>query len=264
MEQENWARVSLVAEYVDRFAKAADQTIPSVVASVAPVEGLRALDICCGQGSLTVALDAAGAQVTGLDRSNAMLEIAKESSRRIDFLLGDAQNLPFPDGAFDVAVCGFGICHLPDQPKAIGEAYRVLKNEGRFAMTVWCGPDQSDSFEILYSAIRNHGDPTVSLPSGPDFHQFANPQTATQLLCGAGFASVQCQLVNCAWDFEVPDELCAAFEKATARASVLLARQPAKNLEAIRAAMRIRVHKHYKTGGRFRVPVPAALVVATK
>ena len=73
-----------------------------------------------------------------------------------------------------------------DQPMALAEAYRVLRSEGRFAMTVWCGPDQSASSEILYGAIRTFGDPSVSLPPGPDFHQFANPRVAKELLLAAG------------------------------------------------------------------------------
>ena len=50
-------------------------------------------------------------------------------------------------------------------------------------MTVWCGPDVSPSFEIIYDAIKiiydaikAHGNPGVSAPPGPDFHQFARSE----------------------------------------------------------------------------------------
>ena len=264
MERENWTSRSLAIEYVNRFAQAADQCIPAFVDSIGPVSGLQAVDICCGQGSLSSALALEGADVVGLDFSEAMLEVARRSTRGIDFCLGDAHHLPFRDDYFDVAVCGFGICHLPDQPRALSEAFRVLRSGGKFAMTVWCGPDVSPSMEILYSAIRIHGDPSVVLPAGPDFHQFANIQTANRLLGDAGFRSIQFRILECAWEFAEPEDLCDVFEKATARASVLLTRQPQTNLAAIRNAMANRVREEHKSSKSYKVPVPAALIFATK
>jgi ubiquinone/menaquinone biosynthesis C-methylase UbiE len=70
----------------------------------------------------------------------------------VTFVHGDAQILPFQDNNFDIVISNFGICHVPDQPRALAEASRVLRSGGHFAMTVWCGPDVSPCFEILYGA----------------------------------------------------------------------------------------------------------------
>src|SRR5208283_3033345 len=84
-----------------------------VVEFAAVQSGNRALDLCCGTGDLALALARRGAEVTGLDFSPAMLEIA-ETRRRNNFkpqisslisnpqfIQGDAQQIPFPDASFD-------------------------------------------------------------------------------------------------------------------------------------------------------------------
>ncbi len=264
IEGDNWSRASLASHYVSLFACAADQAIPSLIDAIRPTGGLKALDLCCGQGNVTGALKASGADAVGLDFSPAMLALAQARVPNTKFVLGDVQALPFSDAEFDVAVSGFGICHVPDQERALTEAYRVLRSDGRFALTVWCGPDQSACFDILYGAIREHGDSDVTLPPGPDFHQFASKRLAGDLLAAAGFSDVEVEIVDCYWALSHPDELCQIFEKATARASVLLAAQPPSYLEAIRDAVASRVSEQFAIGKGYRVPVPAALVTARR
>src|SRR5436190_12135028 len=75
-----------------------------VVRLAEPHPGDRALDVCCGTGDLAHQLAQAGASVTGLDFSREMLaraERRKNSSNRINFLQGDAQQLPFEDSSFE-------------------------------------------------------------------------------------------------------------------------------------------------------------------
>lgn len=264
MESVNWARQSLAHEYVHRFASAADQAIAPLLQAASPIQNQRILDVCCGHGNITNRLTSEGAEAIGLDFSPAMLEMARSTSTGASYILGDAQALPFSDSSFDVVVSGFGICHLPDQAMALAEVNRVLRSNGRFAMTVWCGPDKSASFEILYGAIRSFGAPSVTLPPGPDFHQFANPSIAKELFSAAGFTEIKFSIVDCYWYLSTPQELCSLFEQATARASVLLAAQPADCLDSIRAAMATAVQNQFRHESSFRVPVPVALVSGMK
>ena len=162
-----------------------------------------------------------------------------------------------------MVVSNLGVCHVPDQPDALSEVRRVLRREGRFAMTVWCGPDVSPYFEVVYGAVRTYGSPDVSAPSGPDFHQFANRQIGERLLSEAGFAKVDFTIVDCAWDLNTPDGLCEIYEKGTVRAAMLLGNQPASNLAAIRSAIAKSVQERFANGNRWRVPVPATLLAAT-
>jgi SAM-dependent methyltransferase len=263
MERSGWSDAARAEAYVGLFASASGQAIGSLLDAAAAEAGLDALDLCCGQGNVSAALVGRGCRVVGADFSPTMLAFARARAPTATFVEADAQQLPFDDGEFDVVVSNLGICHVPDQPRALSEVRRVLRPNGRFAMTVWCGPDVSPSFEIVYGAVKAHGSADVSAPSGPDFHQFANRAIAEKLLSDAGFADVDFTIVDCAWDLASPVGLCEIYERGTVRAAMVLGRQPAANLTAIRSAIAEAVRARFAHGERWRVPVPAALLAAT-
>jgi SAM-dependent methyltransferase len=263
MERSGWSDTARAEAYVGLFASASEQAIGSLLDAAVTEAGLDALDLCCGQGTVSAALIGRGCRVVGADFSPTMLSFARARVPTATFVEADAQQLPFGDGEFDVVVSNLGICHVPDQPRALSEVRRLLRPNGRFAMTVWCGPDVSPSFEIVYGAVKAHGSPDVSAPSGPDFHQFADRAIAERLLADAGFADVAFTIVDCAWDLASPDGLCEIYEKGTVRAAMLLGSQPAASLAAIRTAIAASVRTRFAHGERWRVPVPAALLSAT-
>jgi hypothetical protein len=73
--------------------------------------------------------------VTGLDIAPGLLEQARSKSADVDWVEGDAQALPFPDGAFDIVSSSFGVIFAPDQEAVAGELARVCR--GRLGLTVW-------------------------------------------------------------------------------------------------------------------------------
>ena len=229
--------------YVELFASASDQAIEGLLDAGGAKPNLKVLDLCCGQGNVSEALIRRGCKVTGIDFSPAMLAFARGRAPSAIFIEGDAQKLPFDDAQFDAVVSNLGICHVPDQPRALSEVRRVLRPNGRFAMTVWCGPDISPCFEIVYDAIKTHGSAEVSAPPGPDFHQFAKRGIAEELLVEAGFNNIDLEIIDCAWDLETPEGLSEIYEKGTVLAAMLLANQPHQNLAAIRSAMAEAVRK---------------------
>ncbi len=263
MERCGWTDTTRASDYVELFASASDQAIGSLLDAVAAGPDRRALDLCCGQGNVSEALLNRGCQVIGVDFSPAMLAFARQRAPKATFIEADAQNLPFENVEFNIVVSNLGICHVPDQPRALAEARRVLRPGGKFAMTVWCGPDSSPCFAAVYGAVKAHGHPGVSAPSGPDFHQFARRDTAVELLSVAGFSETEVAVVDCAWDLEAPEDLFEIYAKGTVRAAMLLANQPPENLAGIRSALASSVRQTFAHGGRWRVPVPAALVRAT-
>jgi len=263
MERAGWSDATRASGYAELFASASDQAIEGLLDAVGVKSDLRALDLCCGQGNVSEALISRGCQVVGVDFSPAMLALARRRAPGATFIEADAQGLPFDEAAFDIVVSNLGVCHVPDQPRALAEARRVLVPGGRFAMTVWCGPDASPCFEVVYGAVKAHGSPDVSLPPGPDFHQFARPDVAERLLSEAGFANIKLTIVDCAWDLNSPEDLSEIFEKGTVRAATLFANQPPQNLAAIRSALAQAVQQRFTHGNRWRVPVPAAVLQAT-
>jgi demethylmenaquinone methyltransferase/2-methoxy-6-polyprenyl-1,4-benzoquinol methylase len=89
-----------------------------------------ALDIACGSGKLTAELARrAGSKgrVVGLDFSVAMLEVARRDHPGIEFVEGDALNLPFDDASFDVSTIAFGLRNLADPVRGLREMLRVVK-----------------------------------------------------------------------------------------------------------------------------------------
>jgi SAM-dependent methyltransferase len=263
MERSGWSDPKRATGYVKLFASASDQAIDSLLDAVGARSSQRALDLCCGHGNVSGALVSRGCHVVGVDFSPAMLSLARERVPAATLMEADAQHLPFGDAEFDVVVSNFGMLHIPDQPRALSEVRRVLRPDGRFAMTVWCGPDVSPCFAALYQVVRAHGDPGISPPPGPDMHQFANRKVAAQLLSGAGFNYLGSTTVDCAWDLDRAEDLSEIFEQATVRAAKILASQPEPNLCAIRSALADLVRKRFASGRHWHVPIPAALIRAT-
>ncbi len=264
MERSNWSQSTKVLNYVNLFSSVTDQTIDSILETIKIENSHKALDVCCGQGNLSAALKAKGYAVSGLDFSPAMLEMARQRVPEVNFVDGDAQNLPFSDNQFDVVVSNLGICHVPNQPRALSEVHRTLYAGGKFAMTVWCGPDISPCFELFYGAVKAFGNPDASAPSGPDFHQFSKLEIARKLFSEAGFTEIHFSVIECSLNSDNPEQLCEIFEKATVRGSMLLASQPPECLDSIRMALASAVQERFRSGERWCVPMPAAMISACK
>jgi ubiquinone/menaquinone biosynthesis methyltransferase len=101
--------------------------------SMAGVEpGVRALDLACGTGDITYALQDARADTVGLDITARMVEIAraKRSPGSARFVVGDMMTLPFADRTFGVVTTGYGIRNVPVIDKALAEIGRVLRPGG--------------------------------------------------------------------------------------------------------------------------------------
>jgi SAM-dependent methyltransferase len=103
--------------------------------------GQKVLDVGCGTGVVAVTAARAGARVTGLDLTPALLERARENSQiaevRIDWQEGDAEKLPFDDSAFDVVLSQFGHMFAPRPEVVTAEMLRVLKPGGTIAFATW-------------------------------------------------------------------------------------------------------------------------------
>jgi SAM-dependent methyltransferase len=104
--------------------------------------GLDVLDVGTGSGG-NVAIPAAalGANVTGLDITPELLVHARrraaEAGVEVEWIEGDAQDLPFPDASFDRVVSTFGAMFAPDHTRTAAELVRVCRPGGRVVMATW-------------------------------------------------------------------------------------------------------------------------------
>lgn len=93
----------------------------------------KILEVGCGSGRDAITLSELGAEVTGLDASEGLIEVAKKKSLDIEFLVGNFLNLPFQDETFDGVWSHASLVHLDtieDVKSALSEFYRVLKIDG--------------------------------------------------------------------------------------------------------------------------------------
>jgi SAM-dependent methyltransferase len=114
---------------------------PRIVAAVGVQPGERTLDVACGTGNAAIRAAQAGAQVTGVDLTPELFDAARAEAAQagvtVDWVQGDAEDLPFEDEAFDVVLSTFGCMFAPRHAIAASEIARVLRPGGRIGITSW-------------------------------------------------------------------------------------------------------------------------------
>ncbi|RIK46692.1 MAG: hypothetical protein DCC58_02410 [Chloroflexi bacterium] len=172
-------------------------------AAQAQPQGMRVLDLGSGTGDIARELLRAGAaQVVAADRVPDMLHLARTRSTevrdprqraRLDYVVADALQLPFRDGAFQRVTCGFLIRNVPDVPLALSEMLRVLTPGG----TVVC-----------LEATRKDG------PAGRVLHAGFSAQARLLGRLAAGAPDAYAYLPDSAAAFYSPAELVALLRSA--------------------------------------------------
>jgi ubiquinone/menaquinone biosynthesis C-methylase UbiE len=121
------------ARYYDLVAGSVFWVYRATVRRIGPHPGMSVLDICTGTGEIARRCAAAGAQVTGVDISPAMLAKARRKFEagglQSTLTEMDARALDYPDSSFDVVVISFGLHDMPPRvrPIVLGEAARVAR-----------------------------------------------------------------------------------------------------------------------------------------
>ncbi len=118
---------------------------------VGPVDSV--VDLACGTGALTRALRSrTTGRVVGVDVNPAMVAVARRHGGNIDYREGDATDLGFLDGAFDVATCQFGLMFYAEPSRGIAEMARVAR---RGTVAVWDAIDRSDGYAAMQELFRD-------------------------------------------------------------------------------------------------------------
>lgn len=130
---EGYASWSERYDSLPNFILAVEQ--PAVDRLLADLPPGRAVDAACGTGRHSANLVRHGHDVIGVDQSPQMLERAAAKVPAAQFTVGDLEELPLPDGAADLVLCGLALTHLPEIGRAIGEFRRVVRPGGRLIVT---------------------------------------------------------------------------------------------------------------------------------
>ena len=171
-----------------------------LTARLRPRANARVLEVACGTGVVTRALLArlpSAARIVATDLNQGMLDHARArlpADPRLELRTADAQQLPFPDAAFDHYVCQFGIMFFPDKVGALREAARVLAPGGEVLINTW-GPLEQNSFARIghttTAGFFAKDPPTFYLtPFG-----WNDQDSIRAAFTAAGFASVQIDVV---------------------------------------------------------------------
>ena len=128
--------------------------------------GWHVLDIATGSGNAAIAAARHGCVVVGVDYVPALLEKgrlrAEAEGLVVDFVEGDAEELPFPDGSFDAVTSVFGTMFAPDHWRTAAELLRVSGPGATIALASWT-PD--GFIGELFRTVASHVPPPAGVPS---------------------------------------------------------------------------------------------------
>lgn len=160
--------------------------------------GTTVLDVACGTGNAAIPAARAGAQVTGVDLTPEMLAVARDRAREagvdIEWVEGDAEDLPFADRSFDVALSTFGCMFAPRHEAVAEELVRVLRPGGRLVVCAWTPEGAIGDF---FGTIAAHLPPLPSIVDPP--LRFGDEDHVRRLFEGTG---VRLRFERDSWDIE--------------------------------------------------------------
>lgn len=261
-EVDGWADVGEAYASSDIVLGLTGQAASAMVDSAAVGAHDRVLDLACGPGLASEAARQRGATVTGVDVAAPMLDAARRRVPDGDFHQAPAEQLPFGDASFDVALCGFGLPHFAEPEAVFSETQRVLAPGGRLAFTTWCPPDQVPFFGIVFGAVVEHGSLDVDIPDGPDMFRFAVESEAVETLSRLGFSEVTVTTIPLTARLDQPSDAIDLLLKSTVRTRSLVEAQTPEARAAITDAVVDAVAAH-QDGDELVVPMPAVLIAAT-
>jgi SAM-dependent methyltransferase len=204
------------------------------------------------------------AAAIGVDFSSKMIAAASQRYPALQFHEADAEVLPFSDGVFDAVFINFGVHHFPFPLRALSEAHRVLRANGRVAFTVWAAPDEHSLHKITLGALREAGVSGAALPTAPG-GVVNDIASCLDLLRMSGFSVPHShveKIVASLW-LDSEQHLIDMLVDGTVRMSTLIRTQTREKTAAIIAAIRMAAVA-YREHGRLRIPVTAILAVGSK
>jgi SAM-dependent methyltransferase len=152
--------------------------------------GDRVLEVGCATGSLTAYIEASGCRVTGLDRSEDLIRLARTAHPQMDFRVGNAMSLSFDENAFDAVVAASVINVVPDAESVVSEMRRVCAPGGTVSILVPSSEFTDADHDALVERLGLTGFSRAALTK---WHQAAPKMSGSQLetlLRGVGLERV--------------------------------------------------------------------------
>jgi ubiquinone/menaquinone biosynthesis C-methylase UbiE len=218
-------------------------------------QGMRVLDVGTGPGYAARRAAERGADATGVDMAEEMLELAQRLNGGARFLQADAENLPFDERSLDAVVSHFAVHHVPQPERALAEFARVTRPGGWIAISSWDQPERNRFLGVLIDAVRACG-------VAASVH-FADDEELRRLLAGAGLEAVEIRSVSLTQRVADADALWDGMVGGSVRTAALLTHQPPDVREKVRAAAK-RLAREYETDGALAIPACAKIARGRK
>ena len=168
---------------------------------LAPVPGLRWIDIACGTGAFTelIMQRCAPSEIQALDPAEAQLVYARQrsGSSGATFIEGDAMALPFEDGRFDAAVMALALNLVPDPSKGVSEMVRVVRSGGTVSTYIWDLPGGGFPYEPIQTEMHA----LRMTPPQPPRADATVMAALVKLWEDAGLGAIQTRQINVKRDF---------------------------------------------------------------
>jgi SAM-dependent methyltransferase len=185
-----------------------------LVRELAPKPGDTVLDLAAGQGDVGFAvapiLGESGRLISS-DFSPAMADSARRRSaelglENVEHRILDAEQIELADDSVDGVLCRWGYMLLPDPAAALAETRRVLRPEGRLALSVWSSGDRNPWVSVAGRILVAHGYMPPPEPDEPGMFVLGDEERLRRLVEGAGFTHVRTEEVAVSNDYSSVDE----------------------------------------------------------
>jgi ubiquinone/menaquinone biosynthesis C-methylase UbiE len=224
--------------------------------------GQELLDVAAGNGNLAVIAGEEGADVVASDIAPAQVELGRARTEAedldVEWVVADAEDLPFADDRFDCAASVFGAMFAPRPEVAAAEMFRVVKPGGTVGLAAW-GPygAQGEVFEVL----RGMSPP---LPEGvPAPNEWGVEEVAEQRL-GPLASSLRMERRTLHWEFESFDDMWQTLQSAGPGAAAAKMLSPEQLAEGARAVQEVVGRYNQASDGRVVVEPEYLEIVARK
>jgi len=169
----------------------------------------KILDVASGTGepALTLAkLLGADAEIIGTDAAEGMVKVARSKAAEknlanLHFEVMPAEKLDFADNSFDRVLCRFGVMLFEDPLQGLREMQRVLRPEGRFAISVWSTPELMPIMHWSYQVFKSRLDED-QLPALTRITSMSGPGVLEDHLHKAGFSDFDIETKTLNYKFD--------------------------------------------------------------